>query len=105
MSIDARVKTVIHNEDGSGRLELIGRPARPGEMPGIAGQCALSYDAAPHEVTALNGLDIWGGGSGIMLGETEIAKRQGYTRIVFCDDEKFKEAVREYHRRWAGQQR
>lgn len=99
MSIDARVRTVIHNEDGSGRLELEDRPARLGQVPGIAGQGALNYDRAPYEVTALNGLEIWGGSDFIMLGDTEIAKRVGYTRIVFHGDEVFKRAVREYHQR------
>ena len=94
MSIDAKVKTVHHYEDGSGQLDLVGR--KPGENPG---QPVLSFKTAPHEVTALNGLEIWGGANGIMLGEIEIAKRIGYTRIEFCDDETFKNAVKDYHQR------
>lgn len=98
MSIDARVKTVICNEDGSGELRLIDRPARrEGDSPGIAGQKALSFDDAPHEVTALNGLDIWGGDNTIMLGHCEIARRKSYTKIVFVGDQHFKEAVAKYH--------
>ena len=97
MSIDARVIAVIHNEDGTGRLVLIDRPAKPGKVPGIKGQGSLYYDTAPYTVTSLNGLDIWGGDNSIMLGDMEIAKRKGYTKIVFTDDETFKEAVRKYH--------
>ncbi len=98
MSIDARVQTVIHNEDGSGELKLIDRPARrQGDTPGIAGQKRLSYDSAPYEVTALNGLDIWGNDSRIMLGDKEIAVREGYTRIRFLDSETFKAARYEYN--------
>ncbi len=100
MSIDARVETVMIYEDGSGKLCLIDRPAaRPGENPGIAGQNTLFFDKAPEEVTALNGLDIWGGDSWIMLGETTIAYRTGATRIGFVDAEKFKDAVAQYHAR------
>ena len=99
MSIDARVQTVHLNEDGSGRLDLIDRPARTGATPGCAGHRALSYTTAPHEVTALNGLDIWGSANTIMLGDVEIAKRDGYTKIVFCDRETFNRAVTEYHKK------
>jgi hypothetical protein len=99
MSIDARVRAVHFNEDGSGKLNLIDRPAHPGGTPGCAGQSALHYDRAPHEVTALNGLDIWGGSEEIILGDIRIAKRVGYTRIEFVDDETFKRAVTEYHKK------
>lgn len=96
MSIDARVETVFINENGSGRLALIDRPANVDGVPGIKGQSSLSFETAPEEVTALNGRDIWGGSDSIMLGDREIAKRQGYTRIVFVDDETFKAAVAAY---------
>jgi hypothetical protein len=98
VSIDARVQTVIHNEDGSGELRLIDRPAGPDGVPGIAGQSCLTFASAPHEVTALNGCDVWGGDSSLILGEIGIARREGYTRIVFRDDETFKRAVTEYHK-------
>lgn len=98
MSIDARVETVIHNEDGSGKLKLIARPDPRGPAyNGNKGQASLCYDKAPHEVTALNGCDVWGGSESLMLGGREIAKRVGYTKIEFCTDEEFKEAVKEYH--------
>lgn len=100
MSIDARVKTVIINENGSGSLLLVDRPpTRKGDTPGIAGQKSLRFSSGPEEVTALNGLNIWGGDSCIMLGEREIARRQGYGDLVFVDSEKFKAAVGEYHNR------
>jgi hypothetical protein len=97
MSIDARVRRVFVHEDGSGRLQLEDRPARPGQTPGIAGQQSLSFNSAPEEVTALNGLDVWGGADTLMLGDVEIARRVGYTGIRFTDGERFKQAVREYH--------
>lgn len=96
MSIDARVFAVICREDGSGELRLVDRPGSP---PGIAGQKALRFDQAPHEVTALNGLDVWGDSSSLMLGTMLIARRDGYTKITFCDTETFKEAVRKYHQK------
>lgn len=99
MSIDARVKTVIVNEDGSGELRLIDRPKGEGMSEGTAGQRALKFDKAPHEVTALNGLDIWGGANSVILGDVEIAQRQGYTTIVFHSAEVFKKAVTEYNKK------
>jgi hypothetical protein len=99
MSIDAQVQTVIVNEDGSGELRLIDRPARrPGDYPGCRGQSVLQYKTAPEEVTALNGLCIWGGSETIMLGDRKIADRIGYVRIAFVESEAFKAAVTEYHR-------
>jgi hypothetical protein len=94
MSIDARVQSVHLNEDGSGKLCLMDRPPiRKGATPGIAGQNALHFDRAPEEVTSLNGRDIWGGDSQIMLGDVEIARRDGYTGLVFHDAETLKRAI------------
>lgn len=94
MAIDAHVAYVELKEDGSGTLHLCDR------IPdGSRGQSRLHFTTAPHEVTALNGLPIWGGASSIMLCETEIAKRDGYTRISFSERETFLAAVAEYHRR------
>ena len=78
MSISGIVETVYHNEDGSGRLKL--KPAKRGEP---VGQPCLYFDSAPHDVTALNGRHIWGGASTILYGQTEIARREGYTKIRF----------------------
>jgi len=94
MSIDANVAYVELKEDGSGTLHLCDRIPN-----GSRGQSRLHFDAAPYEVTALNGLPIWGGDSSIMLCETVIAKRDGYTRISFTERELFLAAVAEYHRR------
>jgi hypothetical protein len=94
MSIDARVRAVYLHENGGGSLELEDRPRRPGGVPGIAGQKRLSFDAAPEEVTALNGREVWGGSGFLMLGDVEIAKRVGYTRIEFHDRETFIRAIR-----------
>jgi hypothetical protein len=99
MSIDARVDIVIVKEDGSGFLSLIDRPKRwTGDHTGCCGQGALIFDAAPEEVTYLNGMDIWGGSSEIVLGDLRIAERLGYTRIRFVDRDRFLEAIRVYNR-------
>jgi hypothetical protein len=92
MSIDANVAYVELKEDGSGVLHLCDRVPE-----GSRGQSRLSFASAPYEVTALNGLSIWGGASQIMLGDHEIAKREGYTRISFSEREVFLAAVAAYH--------
>jgi hypothetical protein len=97
VSIDARVKTVFLLESTGGYLELIDRPGKGEESDGIAGQRRLHFDVAPEEVTALNGLDIWGSANNIMLGDVEIAKRNGYTEIIFVDRDTFLDAVKKYH--------
>jgi hypothetical protein len=94
MAIDAHVAYVELKEDGSGTLHLCDRIPN-----GSRGQSRLHFDTAPYEVTALNGLPIWGGASGIMLGETEIAKRVGYTRISFNERETFLAAVAAHHQK------
>lgn len=94
MAIDANVAYVEVKQDGSGTLHLCDRI-----LNGSRGQSRLHFDSAPYEVTALNGLPIWGGAGFIMLGEREIAKRDGYTRISFSEREPFLQAVAEHHRR------
>lgn len=74
MSINAIVESVRQNEDGSGTLVLSGEER---------GQPALDFDSAPHDVTGLNGRQIWGGSESILVGEQEIARRIGYTKIAF----------------------
>jgi hypothetical protein len=98
MAIDANVAYVELKEDGSGTLHLCDRVPN-----GSRGQSRLHFATAPHEVTALNGLSIWGGAGEIMLGERQIAKRDGYTRISFNEREQFLEAVADYHRRQRGE--
>jgi hypothetical protein len=73
MSINAIV-TVHHNEDGSGRLDLEGEER---------GQSALYFDAAPEDVTALNGRQVWGGADKLLYRQAVIAERDGYTQIRF----------------------
>jgi hypothetical protein len=99
MSIDARVDFVFTAEDGSGYLALVDRPKSPGRVSyaGNKGQPKLHFKTAPHEVTALNGLDVWGGAGSLMLGDREIAKRTGYAGIAFTDG--FLAAVGAYHER------
>jgi hypothetical protein len=97
MSIDAQVKTVIINEDGSGELLLVDRPrSRPGDYPGIAGQRSLEFSTAPEEVTALNGRNVWGGASSLMLGDEEIAERTGICKIRFHDADTLRRALQNY---------
>ncbi len=84
MSINAIVKTIYLNEDGSGRLALEGDER---------GQPALYFKTAPEEVTALNGKQVWGGANTLMHGEMKIAERTSYTDIVFVDAETFKAAI------------
>jgi hypothetical protein len=94
MAIDANVAYVELKEDGSGTLHLCDRVPN-----GSRGQSRLHFAEAPYEVTALNGLAIWGGASSVMLGDIEIAKREGYTRISFNERERFLDAVAAYHKR------
>jgi hypothetical protein len=94
MAIDAYVAYVETKEDGSGTLHVCDRIPN-----GSRGQSRLHFDTAPYEVTALNGLPIWGGASQIMLGDIEIAKREGYTRISFSEREQFLAAVAAHHAR------
>lgn len=94
MAIDANVAYVECKQDGSGTLHLCDRIPN-----GSRGQSRLHFSTAPYEVTALNGLEIWGGTSQIMLGECEIAKRDGYTRISFVEREPFLLAVATYHQK------
>ena len=92
MSIDANVALVELNEDGSGVLHLCDRVPN-----GSRGQSRLRFETAPLEVTALNGLSIWGGDSQIMLGGHKIATRESYTKISFTEQDLFLAAVADYH--------
>ncbi len=85
MSIDARVAKVVLHSDGSGELRLEDRPPAPGRpgTSGIAGQAALFFQEAPPDVRELEGKDVWGGADTLLLGETLIADRTGYTGIRF----------------------
>lgn len=94
MAIDAHVSYVECREDGSGTLHLCDRVPE-----GSRGQSRLHFKIAPYEVTALNGLSVWGGDSSLMLGEYKIALRDGYTRISFIEREPFLAAIAAYHQR------
>lgn len=87
MSIDARVSRVIVELDGKGHLELVDRPKQNDGYDGIAGQALLTFDFAPDNVVALEGKDIWGGSSEIILGDRKIAERLTYTKIKFIVEE------------------
>ncbi len=90
MSINAIVKAVRMNEDGSGCLILEGEER---------GQPSLCFESAPEEVTALTGKQVWGGADTLMHGETKIARRDGYCGIVFVDGETFKRAIADESKR------
>jgi hypothetical protein len=96
MSIDARVQKVLFNSDGSGRLELIDRPARRGQTPGERGQAALRFQQSFASVAELEGCNIWGNDSLIMLGDTMIARRKTYTEIEFVSRQDFLTALGAY---------
>ncbi len=97
MSIDARITRVDLTADGFGRVYLEDRPKNfPGGYEGCKGQPSLDFDDAPEEVTALNGLNVWGSDDALMLGERKIASRVGYTRIEFVPREEFLAAVKAY---------
>jgi hypothetical protein len=98
MAIDASVSYVELHEDGSGVLHLCDR-IDDGRAKGLSGQPRLHFDDAPFEVTALNGLHVWGGATQLMLGDTAIATRIGYTKISFNERDVFLSAVAEYHRK------
>lgn len=93
MSIDAHVQNVVINPDGSGRLELIDRPAKRGQTPGKRGQAALRFKKSFPEVAELEGLNILGNDGVIMLGDTTIASRKNYTDIQFIPRQSFLEAL------------
>jgi len=102
MSIDAIVIGIRFYENGGGKILLADRPPKKkGEQFGCAGQDSLEYTDAPEEVSAINGCEIWGGSDTVMLGEFQIAKRIGYTKIVFCDRDHFIQAVARYFERKA----
>lgn len=76
MSINAIVSGVYWGENGVHELTLEG-PER--------GQPILHFrDPAPPDVNLLTGQKVWGSSSTLMLGETKIADREGYTLIKFC---------------------
>jgi len=103
MSIDAVVSLVMVSKDRNGTLDFIDSPSRRlGSSGGIAGQDFFYFSKCPPNVAVLAGLEIWGGDSSILLGEVKIADREGYNRIVFCEDEKFDFAIKEYFRKQAG---
>jgi hypothetical protein len=85
MLTDAKVKTVIINEDGSGELKLINQPTG---SPSV-----LHFDSAPEEVTSLNGKEICIGSESILFCELKFADRIEYTKIEFCDSETFKRVM------------
>lgn len=98
MSIDARVQKVLFNPDGSGRLELIDRPARGGRTAGKRGQANLDFQVSYPYVAWLEGCDVWGNDSVLMLGDMTIAIRTSDTEIRFVPRRIFESVVVSYKR-------
>ena len=76
MSIDATIVGVTYLPGGDARLTL--------EQPGrsrVAGQQAFIVVDAPPGLEHIIGEHVWGGCSSLMIGETEVAQRIGYTRL------------------------
>jgi hypothetical protein len=96
MSIDARVHKVLINPDGSGRLELIDRPARGGRTAGERGQANLDFQVCYPSVAQLVGCDVWGNDSVIMLGDMTIAIRTSPAEIRFVPRRIFESAVESF---------
>lgn len=92
MAIDARI-VGIRQVDGEVKLTLEGR--QPGASPG---QSTLVVTNPPTEWQAelapLIGMCVWGGSSEIMLGDKQLAKRDGYVGIQLVDN--WKEVVAKY---------
>jgi hypothetical protein len=96
MNIDARVQDVLFNGDGSGRLELIDRPARRGQAPGERGQANLNFQASYPSVARLEGCDVRGNDRIIMIGDMAIAIRTSHTEIRFVPRRIFETVVESY---------
>lgn len=93
MSIDAQVAAVVRYADGSGYLKLRDRPARPGGVPGIAGQSHLRFHDSPPAVVDLIECEVWGSAEQVMLGDTVVAWRDGYTLLVFRTEDVVRGAI------------
>lgn len=92
--IDAKIQQIFIDEDGSGRLRLVDRPARkPGEPPGVAGQGWLRFDAAPECLPLLAGREILGDPETITLGGVIIADRVSSAGITFRHAEEIRAAL------------
>lgn len=70
MAIDATIIAVVGN-----RLDLVPRGSNP------SGQLELTVINPDANLSDLEGKQIWGGESDIMLGDKKIATRHGYTKI------------------------
>lgn len=94
MAIDGRI-VGLRQVDDEVKLTLEGR--RPGYPPG---QSTLVVTNPPAdwqtELAPLIGMCVWGGSSQIMLGDQELAKRDGYVGIELVAD--YKNVILDY---WA----
>ena len=98
MAIDGRI-VGIRQVDGEVKLTLEGR--EPGTSPG---QSTLVIANPPEqwqdELAPLVGMCIWGGSSQIMLGDKQLASRDGYLGITLVDG--WKEIVAKHRARKKG---
>lgn len=95
MSIDARVVGIRESTaEHQVKLTLEGRPG-----VGLAGQSMLVIENAPRDwpesaLKELIGCDIWGGSGMVMLGDKQLAKRDGYLSIILVDG--WKDVISQY---------
>ena len=93
MSLDAVVTSVFRRDDGSGELRLSGRPAATWSHAGIPGRHRLRFRTSPPEVFALAGRLVRGDTDTILLGDTRIARRTGYTAVALEDGHTLRTAI------------
>lgn len=85
MSIDATVTAVGIDKDGEPYLKLgpSGRGPHPNDPPGQNVLRVVNRPCPPLD--GFIGCHVWGGANQLMIGETQVAKRIGYTRIELAE--------------------
>lgn len=79
MSIAAKVVGISYFQNHSAKLFL-----EDANQQDCAGQLIFCADGiVKHSLDCLIGEIVWGGSGFLMLGNRQVAKRIGYTRIVF----------------------
>lgn len=92
MAIDARI-VGIRQVDSEVKLTLEGRQrgSSPGQSTLVVSNPPADWQA---DLAPLVGMCVWGGSSQIMLGNKELAKRDGYVGIKLVEN--WQEAVVSY---------
>lgn len=86
MAISAVVQGISVLGDGTVRLAL-GPTDKgdPAESPGQETMIVLNPPTPPELLRGLIGCTVWGGSNELLVGETVIAERIGYTRLRLLD--------------------